>query len=76
MENIMSATGRWLSGGLTAAALVCMYAVGMISLSSTPASAHGWHCARIRGHYHPGACRRRGRGSWWWRGRRGRRGRW
>jgi hypothetical protein len=68
MEKAMSAASKWLA----AAAVVGMYAVGMAA-TSTPASAHGWHCAWIRGHYHPRACRR-GR---WWRGRRGRRrGRW
>jgi hypothetical protein len=67
MQNAMS---RFLIKGVATAIMLCMYALGTGAIA--PAAAHGWHCAWVRGHSHPGACRRR-RGAWWWRSRRRRR---
>jgi hypothetical protein len=74
MENAMSTAVKWLSRGLAAIVLVCLYAVGMIA-TAPPAAAHGWHCGWVRGHRHLGACDVYYDTGWWWGGRRGRRGR-
>jgi hypothetical protein len=64
---------RFFIKGLAIAIVVCMYSLGMGA--TAPAAAHGWHCAWMRGHSHPGACRRRRSRGRWGR-RRVRRGRW
>src|SRR5687767_1692771 len=55
MRNAFSVIVRFLLSGLAAVILVGMYAAGMTAIS-TPARAHGWHCAWVRGHRHLGAC--------------------